>query len=308
MDVSRINRGQLELRKERVELASIVNSAIESSRASIDQRGHTLNVHLPESPVVLEGDPVRLAQVFMNLLNNAAKYSEPGGRIDFDVSRGDGEIVITVADRGIGIPVERLDDIFEIFSQVDRSMERSQGGLGIGLSLVKRIVELHGGVIAARSDGVGTGAEFTLKLPLPVTQIGRDSVPVDEVTDAGPSRRVLIADDNHEAADSLALLLELMGNQTRAVYDGEAAAIAAAEFKPHAVLLDIGMPKLNGLEACQRIRREAAGRPMILIALTGWGQDSDVRKSRDAGFDEHLVKPVDVDRLTAVLAEKADRL
>jgi CheY-like chemotaxis protein/anti-sigma regulatory factor (Ser/Thr protein kinase) len=238
----------------------------------------------------------------MNLLNNAAKYSDRGGRIRLIAESHGGEVEVVVKDRGIGIPIDKLDSIFDLFSQVDRSLEKSQGGLGIGLSLVKRLVEMHDGTVEARSDGPGKGSEFVVRLQATGEnatkgQTGRDDTPAPKST-----LRILVADDNRDGADSLSDMLQMMGNDTRTAYDGEQAVAAAAEFRPDVVLLDIGMPKLNGHDACRRIREQPWGPGMVLIALTGWGQEEDIRRSQDAGFDRHMVKPVDPVALMQQLA------
>jgi PAS domain S-box-containing protein len=250
LDVSRITRGKVELRKEPVELANVVTSAVESSRPLIEKGGHELSVTIPSEPVHLEADPTRLAQVFLNLLNNAAKYTDRGGRISLSAHlEGSGQVVVRVRDNGIGIPREMLPRVFELFAQVDRSMERSEGGLGIGLTLVQRLVEMHGGAVEARSDGPGTGSEFIVRLPVaahiaaagPAAGAGQGGAPAP--------RRILIVDDNRDAADSLGMLLRLMGNEIHTAHDGLQAVEAAASFRPEVVLLDIGLPKLNGYEA-----------------------------------------------------------
>ncbi|MDB5872645.1 MAG: putative histidine kinase, atypical hybrid, partial [Ramlibacter sp.] len=298
MDVSRINQGKIELRRERVELASVLQDAVETTRPLIDEFGHELQLALPAQALLLDADPTRLAQAFMNLLNNAAKYMDRGGRIEVAVRREDGEVFVTVKDTGIGIAPDRLGSVFEMFSQVETALARSRGGLGIGLSLTQRLVEMHGGSVVARSPGLGKGSEFMVRLP--VVPGAGDPTENDEAGAAkpreaasGPGLRILVADDNQDAAATLAVLLELLGHTVRHVHDGEAAVRAAVEFDPDVVLLDIGMPKLNGYEACRQIRAQPGGAAMNLIAVTGWGQPEDLRRSQDAGFDRHLVKPVD---------------
>ncbi len=304
MDISRITRNKLELRTQRIELAEVITGAVESSRPSIDQYGHELTVTLPPHPIYLEGDLVRLTQVFLNLLNNAAKYTKRGGRIWLTAERRGGEVVVRVKDNGVGIPAEKLPHLFEMFFQVDRTLERSQGGLGIGLSLVHRVVELHGGQVEARSEGPGKGSEFSVTLPIhveePEQQTSREAGGNGKVRAA--ARRILVVDDNRDAADSLAMLLRLTGNEVHTAYDGVEGVEAAERIRPDVVLLDIGMPKLDGYDACRRIRGEAWGKDLMLIALTGWGQDDDRRRTVDAGFNAHMVKPVDAADLTALLA------
>jgi signal transduction histidine kinase len=304
MDVSRINQGRIELRRERVDLAGVLNDAVETTRPLIDELKHELALDLPRQDFALDADPTRLAQAFMNLLNNAAKYTDPGGRIEVRVSQHGDEVVVSVGDNGIGIAPERLNSVFEMFSQVESALSRSRGGLGIGLSLTQRLVQMHGGSIEARSAGLGRGSEFMVRLPL-ASASGRSPDAGEPVRrpalhgSPGAGLRILVADDNRDAADTMALLLEAMGHSVRHVNDGEAAVQAAAAFNPQVVLLDIGMPKLNGYEACRQIRAQEGGAAMKIIAITGWGQPEDRLNSGDAGFDQHLVKPVD----PAVLAE-----
>jgi CheY-like chemotaxis protein len=239
----------------------------------------------------------------MNLLTNAAKYSPRGSRIELHVQRQGSDVTVTVKDSGIGIPASKLETIFEMFSQVEAALSRSQGGLGIGLCLAKQLVEMHGGRIEAKSEGLGKGSEFVVRLPIVVerTYARKSSGDVEE---AAPTSkfRVLVVDDNRDTASSLAMLLKMMGNEIRTAYDGEEAVAAADEFRPHVVLCDIGMPKLNGYEACRQMRERAWDKNMILIAITGWGQEEDRRKTKEAGFDHHLVKPVDPHTLMKLLA------
>jgi signal transduction histidine kinase/CheY-like chemotaxis protein len=303
LDVSRITRGKLELRRERIKLGTIVNSAIETSRPTIDHMGHALTVNLPKQPIIVDADFTRLAQVLSNLLNNSAKYTDRGGQIWLHVEQQGREVVLSVSDNGIGIAADQLSHIFEIFSQVDGSTDRSQGGLGIGLTLVKRLVEMHGGKIEAQSDGIGKGARFIVRLPIvvdepaaqPTSGNGQEVLPKS-------SHRILIVDDNRDAADTLAMLLKFMGNEMRTAYDGQEGVDAAAEFRPAVVLLDIGLPKMNGIEACRHIRSQAWGKNVVLIAVTGWGQDEDRCLTHEAGFDHHMVKPVNPKELMKLLA------
>jgi signal transduction histidine kinase len=305
MDISRISRGKIELRRERIDLARVLADAVESSQHLIKQQGHDLTVKVPTQPILLDGDLTRLAQVFLNLLINAAKFSEHGSRIDLTAERQGSDAVVSVKDNGIGIPTGSLGAIFEMFSQVDGTLSRSQGGLGIGLFLVKHLVELHGGHIEARSEGPGKGSEFLVRLPMvleqpsarPTSQDGEDrALPTSEL-------RILVVDDNRDAAATLTKLLESMGNTTWMAHDGEEAVAMAGRFLPDVVLLDIGLPKMNGYDAAQAIRQQPWGRNMVLIAVTGWGQDDDKRKSQEAGFDRHLIKPVEPRSLMKVLAE-----
>jgi two-component system CheB/CheR fusion protein len=304
LDMSRISRGKLELRRELVALATVVSSAVETSRPLIDHSSHELAVSLPDEPVIVDADLTRLAQVFSNLLNNSAKYTDRGGHIWLTARQQGDDVVVSVRDTGIGIPADQLSNIFRMFSQVDSALERAQGGLGIGLTLVKRLVELHDGQIEARSDGPGTGAEFVVRLPVAV---GASATPstreADELPAPKSSLRILIVDDSRDGADSLAMLLRLMGNDTRTAYDGQEGLEVAEGFRPDVMLLDIGLPKLNGYEACRAVREQPWGKSIVLIALTGWGQEEDRRRSRAAGFDHHMVKPVEPHALMKLLAD-----
>ena len=295
LDVSRITQSKLELRKERVDLAEVIHAAIESSRPLLTARAHDFGVDLPPEPILLDADLARLAQVTSNLLNNAAKYTERGGRIRLTARREGTEAVITVRDNGIGIPDQLQGRIFDMFAQVDRSLDRSEGGLGIGLHLARKLAEMHGGSLSVQSAGAGKGSEFTLRLsvseggaPAP-RQVASDSAPLN----FGPPLRVLVVDDNRDSADSLGLLLAVPGNAVRIAYDGLHAVETAAEFRPDVVLLDIGLPKLDGYQAAARIREQPWGKDLTLIALTGWGQEEARQRSKEAGFDSHFVKPVD---------------
>jgi PAS domain S-box-containing protein len=303
LDLSRISRGKIELRKERVELSMIVQRAVETSRPLIEANCHDLTITVPPGPIYVDADVTRVAQVFSNLLNNAAKYTERGGRVQLNVQRRGGEVVVSVKDNGVGIPAHMLPLVFEMFTQVDRNIERSQGGLGIGLSIVKRLVEMHGGSVRVESDGPGTGSEFVVRLPVVLSVAQPNGV--DEA-DARPlsRRRILVVDDNVDAAMSLAIMLKLMGNETKTAHDGLEALDVAGAFRPDVILLDIGMPRLNGHETAKRIREQPWGKSVMLVALTGWGQEEDRRKSDEAGFDSHMVKPVEpaaVERLLANL-------
>jgi PAS domain S-box-containing protein len=308
LDVSRITTGKLQLRKQRVELAAVVQSAVETSRPLIDEQRHKLTITLPQAPVLLDADPTRLAQVFANLLNNAAKYSEEGGAIALSAERQGEEVVARVTDNGIGIPTEHLPRIFEMFAQVDTAFERSQGGLGIGLALVQGLVEMHGGRIAARSDGPGKGSEFVVRLPLVSTQPLPGSQPANdegEESSPGATCRILIVDDNRLSSKSTAMLLRLMGHELATAQDGIEGIECARTFRPDVILLDIGLPRLNGYETARRIREQPWGRNVFLIAVTGYGQDEDRRRALAAGFDYHLVKPVNFAELEKKLGEIA---
>lgn len=304
LDVSRISRGRIELKRERVELASVVYQAIEACRPLAECHNHEVNVTLPPEPIHLHGDPVRLAQVFGSLLNNGCKYTQPGGRIwlSAELARPP-EVVVKIKDTGMGIPPDKLDSIFGMFTQVDRTLERSQGGLGIGLTLVKRLVEMHGGSVEAFSEGEGRGSEFVVRLPVLIDKLQgqQPSEPTGNEQTATTTRRILVVDDNRDGAASLAMLLKLTGNETYTAHDGLEAVEAAERFRPDVVLLDIGLPKLNGRDAARHIRQQPWGKNMVLVALTGWGQEEDRRKSKDAGFDAHMVKPVDYAALNKLL-------
>src|SRR5215471_8819100 len=302
LDASRINRNRIELRKAHVELAPIALDAVEANRPLLEALGHELTVTLPSDPILVDGDPVRLAQVVGNLLNNACKFTEQGGRIGISVESEDSQAVIRVRDTGIGIAPADLARIFEMFAQVERPLERARDGLGVGLALVRNLVEMHGGSVEARSDGVGRGAEFVVRLPVltgarPLRSRGLPGVS----TAAAAPRRVLVVDDNRDSADVLAMLLRHMGHEVETAYDGNEALERAATFEADFILLDIGMPALNGYDAARTLR---AHRPqgLTLVAVTGWGQDEDRRRSREAGFDAHLIKPVDLHALTQLLS------
>lgn len=306
LDVSRISRNRIELRKKVVRLDEVVRNAVEISRALIEGARHSLEVRLPADPVDLHADPTRLAQIFSNLLNNAAKYTEDGGKILLAAERtGDGRVRVIVRDTGSGIEPRMLLHVFELFAQEDRSLERAQGGLGIGLSLVRRLVELHGGQVTAQSPGPGRGSEFAVTLPeaTPLDHQLYDEPPVAPVpAPAAPlTRRILVVDDNRDAATTLTKLLRRRGHEVQTAFDGEEAVRLAVDFQPGVVLLDIGLPKLNGYEAAQLIRQQSPRSDLLLIALTGWGQDEDRRRAAQSGFTHHMVKPVVFEDLLALL-------
>jgi CheY-like chemotaxis protein len=301
LDLSRISRGKIELRKEQVELSTIVQQAVETSRPLIEANGHDLSITMPPGPVYVDVDVTRVAQVLSNLLNNAAKYTERGGRVQLAVQRRSGEVVVTVKDNGVGIPANMLPRVFEMFTQVDRNLERSRGGLGIGLSIVKRLVEMHGGSVGVESDGPGTGSEFVVHLPV-LLSVARPTGGDEVAARPSSGRRILVVDDNVDAAMSLAIMLKLMGNEAKTAHDGLEALDVAGAFRPDLILLDIGMPQLNGHETARRIRQQSWGKGVVLVALTGWGQEEDRRKSDEAGFDSHMVKPVEPAALEKLLA------
>jgi len=302
MDVARITRGTIELRRVHVALDEILRIAIETSRPSLDAAGHGLHVRLPIEPLYLDADLIRLAQVFANLLNNAGKYTAPGGQITVTAARDGKTVAVTVQDSGIGIPADMLRQVFEPFTQLDRSLERAKGGLGIGLALAKRLVELHGGTIEAQSEGPGKGSRFVVGLPLSNQQGESRVVPSAGPVPAVGRKRILVADDNHDAATSLGILLNDAGYDVRTAADGGQALEMAAQFRPDIVLLDIGMPRMNGYEVARQIRAQSWGGDLLLVALTGWGGADHRQQTAQAGFDHHLTKPVDPAALTRLLA------
>lgn len=310
LDVSRISRNKMELRRSSLLLADVLSSAVETARPLIEEAGHALIVALPPEPIHLDADLTRLAQVFSNLLTNSAKYTEPGGRIWLTAELLDGEVAVAVRDTGIGIPPDALPQLFDLFSQVDRSLERSTSGLGIGLALVQGLVAMHGGTVRAESTGLGTGSTFTVRLPVLSSEGSLPEFPESQESETGaggPRRRFLVVDDNLDAVNSLALLLRLFGHEVQIAHNGLEALEVAERFRPEVVLMDVGMPVLNGHEATRRIRAEPWGRDILILALTGWGQDSDKLLSKEAGCDAHLVKPILWPDLEKVLAELESR-
>nr|WP_306673745.1 response regulator [Tahibacter caeni] len=312
LDVSRITHGRIELRRETTELGPLLSTAIETTLPHIHAMRHTLSVDLPATALRVDGDPQRLTQVFGNLLNNASKYTLPGGRIALSACTEGDEAVVRVSDSGVGIPTERIDEVFDLFVQIDTSLERAQGGLGIGLTLVRRLVQMHGGHVRAISDGVGRGSCFEIRLPLAAAATtattattAAATAPTAAAAAAAAGRRILIVDDNRDAANMLAQLLGMSGHEVRAVYDPELALPVLVEFMPDLAFLDVGMPKLNGLELAGMIRADPRGDRVVLVALTGWGQDDDRRRSRAAGFDHHLVKPADPAEIERICRDAA---
>ena len=307
LDVSRITRGNINLNRERLNVGAIVSRAIETVQPLIAEQRHELTVEMADDALEVEGDLTRLTQVLGNLLNNAAKYTDPGGRIVLNVQRQGGELILRVRDSGIGIPPELLPRLFNLFTQVDGTTHRSQGGLGIGLALVRQLVHMHGGTVTAHSAGVASGSEFVVRLPL---SLRTDEPAYEDRVPQGANgnghsrrgRRILLADDNRDALDSLATLLECDGHEVFTATDGAEALERACECRPEIMLLDIGMPKLDGYEVARRVRAQPWGNATVLIALTGWGQDEDRRRSREVGFNSHLVKPLDPAMLSSLLA------
>ncbi|HEX6987777.1 MAG TPA: ATP-binding protein, partial [Planctomycetaceae bacterium] len=312
LDVSRITRGKIALRPQRTDLKTVLDAAVEGARPLLDARRHALHVAVPDPPPPLHGDVARLVQVFTNLLHNAGKYTDEGGRIEVaarvepgDEASGDpGRVVVCVADNGAGIPRPMLSGIFDMFAQVDQTLDRSHGGLGIGLTLVKTLVELHGGSVSAESDGPGRGSTFRVTLPL--AEKGTEPAPRPAAAPPAsgrlPSRRMLVVDDMRPSARTLAMMLKGIGQETQVAHDGASALAAVEEFRPDVVLLDIAMPGMDGYEVCRRIR-ERPGPCPLLVALTGYGQEEDRRRAFEAGFDRHLVKPTSLDALRALLVE-----
>ncbi|WP_437949238.1 GAF domain-containing protein [Sorangium sp. So ce296] len=307
LDVSRITRGKVELRKERIDLRAVLNSALETSRPLLEAAAHELAVRLPPAPLLLDADPTRLAQVFANLLSNAAKYTPAGGSIRLAAQRDGAAVVVRVADNGVGIPADMLSNVFDMFTQVGRSIDRAQGGLGIGLTLVKRLVELHGGSIHAESDGAGRGSTFTIRLPLAAAEEAAPRLPFAGPASVAPpaALRILVVDDSVDGAESLALLLRISGHETRAVHTGPDAVTATRELGADIVFLDIGLPGMNGYEVARRLRAEPDRSGLFLVALTGWGTEDDRRQAREAGFDHHLTKPVDAAEVKRLVARVA---
>ncbi len=312
LDISRVTTGKVRLQKEPIDVATIVAFAVETSRPMIETLHHRLSIVLPPGPVMVEADSLRMAQVLSNLLNNAAKYSKSGGQIRLAVTAEGSEAVFRVRDKGIGIPPEMLAQIFELFTQVDQSLDHSQGGLGLGLTLVRNLVEMHGGTVAAHSEGLGRGSEFVVRLPiLPESKAQPEKAPVDSSVKPalphaadGRSRRVLVVDDNVSSAQCLAMILKLDGHDVQVAHDGTVALDAVRRFRPEAVLMDIGLPGMDGYEVALRLKQQPELRAsiMLLAAVTGYAEDDARRRSREVGFDHHLVKPVDPEVVLALLA------
>ncbi|WAC49281.1 response regulator [Asticcacaulis sp. SL142] len=302
LDVSRVSQGKIDLRRERIDLQDVIRAALETSRPAIDAGGHAFSLDMPDEAIPVNGDLTRLAQVVSNLLNNAAKYTPDGGKIRLTLTRDDHEARIHVADTGLGIEADMLPKVFELFTQVERNLNLSQGGLGIGLALAHRLVQMHGGTITADSAGENQGSTFTVHLPVTdieglVTEDAAPQVAGGQVLD------VLVVDDNRESAQTTSWMLELIGHQARMVHDGMDAIAAAKATPPDVILLDIGMPGMNGYEVCRELRKHTALKDTIIIAQTGWGQERDRKTAFEAGFDHHVTKPVSLDRFTQLLGD-----
>jgi PAS domain S-box-containing protein len=306
LDISRISRNTLTLRTEPVGLGAIVNQAVEACDPLLKGSRHELTITLPPEPVFLDADPVRLTQILGNLLSNACKYTAPGGSIWLTAERQGSDVVIAVRDTGQGIPAGMLDSVFEMFTQVDRTLERAQGGLGIGLTLARRLIQLHGGGIEARSEGEGRGSEFVVRLPALVELSPERPPPTRTAGPVPPPRRILVVDDNPDAASSLSMLLALTGSEVHTAHDGFEAVRMATDCDPDVIFLDLGLPRMNGYEACRAIRQLPGGAAMVMVALSGWGQEEDRRKCLEAGFDGHLVKPVAHESLLEYLTRSRD--
>jgi CheY-like chemotaxis protein len=302
LDVSRIRLGKIVLARRTVNLAQVIEQAVETVASMIEASNHRLEVSLPAEPVLVDADPIRLAQVFSNLLNNSAKFTPPGGEIRLTAEIDGADVVVRVSDTGEGIEPGHLEMIFELFAQEDFSLERSHGGLGIGLSLVRNLTELHGGTVLARSEGRGKGSEFIVRLPIAHPD-SLSSVPAGVGHEATVARRrVLVVDDNRDGAESLRAMIQLMGHDARVALDGESALATAAEWAPEIVVLDIGLPGVNGYEICRAMRATPWGRHALIVALTGWGQEQDRKRAEEAGFDRHIVKPIDDEELRRLFA------
>jgi CheY-like chemotaxis protein len=309
LDVSRISRGKVDLRKARLSLTEAVNAALETSRPVLAESGQAFVVAMPDSPIYVDADLTRLAQVISNLLHNAAKYTDATGRIWLTIAQEGGDAVISVRDTGVGIAPDVLPRIFDMFMQADRSIDRARGGLGVGLTVARRLVELHGGSISAGSDGLGKGSTFTVRIPVSAAQAtsGPEASLRSGVKNTLASHRILVADDNRDAAESLAALLRMVGHDVRIAYDGVEAVGLADEYHPDTIVLDIGMPKMNGYEVAQKMRAKTWGKDAMIIALSGWGQEDDKRRSHEVGIDHHLVKPLEPASLLELLAKQDNK-
>jgi signal transduction histidine kinase/CheY-like chemotaxis protein len=305
LDVSRISRGKVTLRRQAVDLREAIRRAAETTRPLVEQKRHALDFRLPDEPLVVDADPARMEQVVVNLLGNAAKYSEEGGRIDVVAERDGREAVVRVRDRGMGIPPDALGRVFELFTQAETSIDRSQGGLGVGLTIVKSLVELHGGAVSATSEGVGLGSEFVVRLPALDPGAAESGGEMPARGARSRARRIVVVDDNVDANLSIARVLAALGHEVESAYDGPSALELVDAFRPGVVLLDLGLPGMDGFEVAARLRERPQGERLVLVAVTGYGQESDRRRSRASGLDHHLVKPVDLRDLLAILDEPA---
>ncbi len=301
LDVARITSGKIKLKAEQFDAGSALHNALETVAPDLRTRNHTLDLDHPRSALSVEGDPARMAQVFSNLIHNAAKYTDPGGNIRVSLIEEDGEAVFRVRDSGIGIDTAQIKQIFELFAQGERNIDRAEGGLGIGLTIARQLVHMHGGNIAVHSDGPGSGSEFCVRLPLAAQATTRTAMP-EEYAFGGSASRVLVVDDNQEVADGLALLVEALGHEARTVYKGRDALTYARDFRPDIILLDLGMPEMDGFAVARALRSLPYGSHLTIVALTGYGDDATVAKSRSAGFDHHLLKPAGVHALQTILA------
>ncbi len=301
MDVSRITSGKVQLKRERIDLRTVIQNATHTARPLIDEHHHVLNVTLPDEPLWLTADSTRLEQVFENLLNNAAKYTDGGGQIMVTVQRFDGEAVVEVKDSGMGIPPELLPHIFDLFTQADRSLDRAEGGLGIGLTIVRSIVEMHEGSIRVATEGLGKGSTFSVRLPLALSESVSRLAPTVEQLPSAPQMRILVVDDNPDAAKTLGMLLASKGHEVQVTFGGSGALEAAPIYNPHMILLDIGLPGLDGYKIAQRLREQVETKSIVLVALTGYGQPEDRQRAKEAGFDFHLVKPVNIADVEVVI-------
>jgi CheY-like chemotaxis protein len=306
LDVSRISTGKVVLQLKRIDMRAVIEAALESSQPAIVAAEHTLRVHLPDTPVWVMGDEARLEQVICNLVNNACKYTAKGGNIKVTLTQESERAITKVIDDGLGIPQDMLPLVFEMFTQIDRNLDRAQGGLGIGLSLVRSLMQLHGGEVRAQSAGERAGSTFTISLPVVAEELA--AVPASasaQTRAASRPLRVLVVDDNRDAADSLSLLLARRGHHAKTVYGGAAALDAAAEFQPDTIFCDLGMPVISGFEVAARLRSDSRLPPVVLVAVTGWGTDQDKRRAHDGGFDLHITKPISTEDLDAVLLRAA---
>jgi CheY-like chemotaxis protein len=307
LEVSRITTGRIQLHQERIAVGVVVENAVATVRSLIEQRKHELTVSLPEQAIWLYADAARLEQVVVNLLTNAAKYTDPGGHVWLTLQQEGEQAVLRVRDTGVGIAPEILPRIFDLFTQAERSLDRSQGGLGIGLALVQRLVEMQGGTVAA-SSALGQGSEFVVRLPVvPPPSPQTSSPPAEQAQPTGPSLRVLVVDDNVDTVTTLAALVKESGHDARTAYDGPAVLEAALDYRPNVVLLDVGLPGLNGFEVAKRLRQQPALQDAVLVAMTGYGRESDRQRSREAGFDHHLVKPGDFGKVLEILATASEK-